>query len=138
MKNWQLTIPHEYPFLFIDRVISLEEDRSIICEKAITQSEFYYSRSGSEKGYFPRVLLVEAMAQASGLLIMVTVEGSKKKMGYLSSLSNVVFHDDVSAGELITIVSEFSLKIMPHCAFRAYIKKEDKLIAEAELTLTVF
>ena len=66
-------LPHRYPFLLVDRVVALEPGKSIEAYKNLTINEPYFEGHFPENPIFPGVLLVEAMAQAAGVLGFVTM-----------------------------------------------------------------
>lgn len=67
-------LPHRYPFLLVDRVVELKRGESIVAYKNLTANEEYFNGHFPEKPVFPGVLLVEAMAQAAGILGFKTMD----------------------------------------------------------------
>lgn len=70
IKNW---LPHRYPFLLVDRVVELKEGESIIAYKNISVNEEVFNGHFPQAPIFPGVMIVEAMAQASGILGFKTI-----------------------------------------------------------------
>ncbi len=126
-------LPHDYPFLLIDRVLDIEEGKSATCLKNISIGETYPGWCLNEDGLFPRILLVESMAQTSGLVMAQ----ESPKGGFLSSIRDVKFHRPVRTGDEIIIKSVLLHRMPPLFAFEARVSVNDELVAEAMLTLAM-
>ena len=101
-------LPHRYPFLLVDRVTELESGESISGFKNISVNEPYFTGHFPEKPIMPGVLIVEAMAQLSGILGFVTV-GRKPADGviqYLAGSSKVRFKRPVVPGDRLCMESK--------------------------------
>ena len=66
-------LPHRYPFLFVDRVIAVEEGVSIHAQKSVTIGEDFFNGHFPDKPVMPGVIIIEALAQASGILGFMTM-----------------------------------------------------------------
>ena len=100
-------LPHRYPFLLVDRVIEIELDKYIKAYKKITNNEPYFIGHFPEKSVVPGVLILEAMAQASGILGFKTMnktpdEGS---MYYFVGADNLRFKRPVIPGDKLILES---------------------------------
>ncbi len=129
-------LPHRYPFLLIDRIISFEMDR-IVGIKNVTINEPFFSGHFPGHPIMPGVLIVEAMAQVGGVLLLNSVDSPEGKLVYFMGIDKVKFRKPVTPGdqlrfELIMKKRRASICIMEGKAF-----VENKLVCEAELKATV-
>ena len=102
-------LPHRYPFLLVDRVTDIENGKSITGYKNISFNEPYFQGHFPDKKIMPGVLIIEAMAQLSGILAFVTV-GRKPSDGvlqYLAGSSKARFKRPVVPGDRLSMESEF-------------------------------
>jgi beta-hydroxyacyl-[acyl carrier protein] dehydratase FabZ len=97
-------LPHRYPFLLVDRVISMDLDQSIVALKNITFNEHYFQGHFPEKAVMPGVLIIEALAQAAGILAYKSMNWSPNdSLFYLGAISNVKFKRIVVPGDQLTL-----------------------------------
>jgi len=131
-------LPHRYPFILIDRVISLEPGKKLTALKNVTINEHFFQGHFPGKPIMPGVLIVEAMGQAGGILAFSSQE--KEKPGsiiFFTGIDKVRFRKPVVPGDQILLELEM-LKMRSNVvkmAGRALV--EDKLAAEAELMATI-
>lgn len=96
-------LPHRYPFLLVDRVLVLEPHVRIVALKNVSLNEPFFEGClpGPPAGRLtmPGLLIVEAMAQAGGLLLMSALTDSAEKLVYFSTLHGVVWHATVHPGD---------------------------------------
>jgi 3-hydroxyacyl-[acyl-carrier-protein] dehydratase len=103
-------IPHRYPFLLIDRIISIGEEK-IVAIKNVTINEDFFNGHFPGSPVMPGVLILEAMAQAAAVLVMEvnnmsssgSKEGSPKNLMYLASIENVRFRKPVVPGDRLEL-----------------------------------
>ncbi|KPK02379.1 MAG: hypothetical protein AMK71_02410 [Nitrospira bacterium SG8_35_4] len=126
-------LPHAYPFLLIDRVIEIDDGKRVVCLKHVSCDEDMF------KGYFPHdpvlppLYIVEAMAQASGLLL-----GTERSGGaFLSMMKDVTFHKTVRPGDRLIMTSSLFHAFSPLFVFHASASVDDNPVAEAEITLAL-
>jgi len=127
-------LPHRYPFLLVDRVISLVPDDKIVALKNVTISEPFFQGHFPGKPIMPGVLIIEAMAQAGGLLAYETGPAEKRnRLIYFMGMDKVRFRKMVVPGDQIL----FEARILK---FRSKVAKmsgtatvDGQLVAEAEL-----
>ncbi len=98
-------LPHRYPFLLVDRVESCEPNKSIVAIKNVTINEPQFTGHFPQAPVMPGVLMVEALAQASGILIYKTIETlpSKDNWFYLAGMDNVRFKRIVVPGDQLRL-----------------------------------
>ncbi len=128
-------LPHRYPFLLIDRVIELVRDKRIVAIKNVTFNEPQFQGHFPGNPVMPGVLIIEAMAQAGGVLAVTSsaFEGRKNNLIYFMAMDKVRFRQPVVPGDQIV----FKVEVLKLKTKVAKIKGEafvdDNLVAEAEL-----
>lgn len=95
-------IPHRYPMLLVDRVISFEPKESIVAQKNVTINEPYFIGHFPGKPVMPGVLIIEAMAQSSAILVVKSLgEEMHGKLVYFMSIDNAKFRRPVTPGDVL-------------------------------------
>lgn len=95
-------LPHRYPFLMVDRVISLSAEEAVGV-KNVTINEPYFQGHFPDDPIVPGVLLLEALAQLGGILINFTEDNRKERRGYFAGLDGVRFRKPVRPGDQIIL-----------------------------------
>ncbi len=130
-------LPHRYPFLLVDRILEVEPDRRIVGIKNVTINEPFFQGHFPGHPIMPGVLIVEAMAQAGGMLVMDQIPDPEKKVVYFMSLDNVKFRRPVVPGDTLRLEVSLlqnrgrTLRLSGH----AYV--DGQLAAEAEMMARV-
>ncbi|NTV52680.1 MAG: bifunctional UDP-3-O-[3-hydroxymyristoyl] N-acetylglucosamine deacetylase/3-hydroxyacyl-ACP dehydratase [Candidatus Firestonebacteria bacterium] len=136
-KEIQDLLPHRYPFLLVDRVIDLEEGKRAVGIKNVTINEPFFQGHFPGHPIMPGVLIVEAMAQVGGVLLLKAVPDAKSKVVYFVSLDNVKFRKPVLPGDQLRFVLEV-VKLKERIAKmhgQAYVGED--LVCEADLMSTL-
>jgi UDP-3-O-[3-hydroxymyristoyl] N-acetylglucosamine deacetylase / 3-hydroxyacyl-[acyl-carrier-protein] dehydratase len=136
-KEIQDILPHRYPFLLVDRVIDLEAGKRAVGIKNVTINEPFFQGHFPGHPIMPGVLIVEAMAQVGGVLLMKAVPDAKSKVVYFVSLDNVKFRKPVLPGDQLRFVVEV-VKLKGRIAKvhgDAYVGED--LVCEADLMSTL-
>jgi UDP-3-O-[3-hydroxymyristoyl] N-acetylglucosamine deacetylase/3-hydroxyacyl-[acyl-carrier-protein] dehydratase len=94
-------LPHRYPFLLVDRVIEYEAGKRVVGIKNVTINEPFFQGHFPGHPIMPGVLIIEAMAQVGGMLLMGTVEEPENKVVYFASMNNVKWRKPVRPGDQI-------------------------------------
>ncbi len=92
-------LPHRYPFLLVDRVLELEKGKRIVAIKNVTINEPFFQGHFPGHPIMPGVLIVEAMAQAGGMLLMDHFEDPDSKVVYFMAIDGVRFRRPVKPGD---------------------------------------
>ena len=100
-------LPHRYPFLLVDRVLSLEKAKSIVAIKNVTYNEQFFQGHFPDVRIMPGVLIVEAMAQAGGILLFNSIPDPEKKFVMLSKIDDMKFRRPVVPGDQLRLECEF-------------------------------
>ena len=111
VEQIQQLLPHRYPFLLVDRVIELVPDKSVVALKNVTINEHFFLGHFPGHPVMPGVLIVEAMAQAAGLLTQISsrMKGDQgSPLFYLAKVDNARFNAPVVPGDQLRL--EVSLK----------------------------
>ena len=132
-------LPHRYPFLLIDRVLSYEPGKSIEALKNVTINEPFFVGHFPHHPVMPGVLIIEAMAQAAAILSFVTMgaKANDKSIYYFVGIDNARFKRPVTAGDALLITVNLTRHVRGIWKFSAVARVEDALAAEAELMCTV-
>ncbi len=125
-------LPHRYPFLLVDRIVDIDLDRGyILGQKNLTFNEAFFQGHFPEAPIMPGVLILEALAQAGGVL--VHLKGQTEKIAVLLNVNNAKFRHPVHPGDVLhleCIGLHFSSK---GGRIKATAKVGDKVAAEAEI-----
>lgn len=127
-------LPHRFPFLLVDRVITWEANHSIIALKNITANEAYFSGHFPEKPVMPGVLIVEALAQASGVLTLKTMglEYESSNLFLLAGIDQARFKRMVIPGDQLILKVEVLRQKAKIWTFRGEASVNGEIACEAE------
>jgi 3-hydroxyacyl-[acyl-carrier-protein] dehydratase len=105
----QKILPHRYPFLMVDGVLEIERLKRIVGVKNVSMNEDYFQGHFPGKPIMPGVLVIEALAQTGGLLLLMEVPDREKKLVYFVAVDDARFRRPVVPGEQlrleVTVVS---------------------------------
>jgi len=131
-------LPHRYPMLLVDRVESLDPDRSIVAIKAVSINEPFFQGHFPGRPIMPGVLIVEAMAQAAGVLAVQSLGlAGTGKLVYFMAIESAKFRAPVEPGALLRLEVEFIQKRATVCKFAGRALVDGKLAAEAHFTAMI-
>ncbi|KPK55974.1 MAG: 3-hydroxyacyl-ACP dehydratase [Thiotrichales bacterium SG8_50] len=128
-------LPHRYPFLLIDRVLECNPGKSLIAIKNVSYNEPFFQGHFPHRPVMPGVLILEAMAQATGILAFRTVgrvpEGNT--LYYFVGIDNARFKQPVEPGDQLRLEVEFIRSMRGVWKFSSKATVDDRLVASAEL-----
>lgn len=125
-------LPHRYPFLLVDKIIHLDMDKKVIGVKSVTVNEPFFVGHFPGQPIMPGVLILEAMAQTGGILLLNSFPNPEEKLVYFMQINNAKFRKPVVPGDQLFMEVELTQKKskVVMMAARAYVN--DVLVAEAE------
>lgn len=131
-------LPHRYPMLLVDRVEEIVPDQSIRAIKAVTINEPFFQGHFPGRPIMPGVLIVEALAQAAGVLAIESLGlAGSGKLVYFMAIDGAKFRTPVEPGCLLTLEAEFVQKRASVCKFAGRALIDGKLAAEANFTAMI-
>ncbi|MGH7468137.1 MAG: UDP-3-O-acyl-N-acetylglucosamine deacetylase [Longimicrobiales bacterium] len=126
-------LPHRYPMLLVDRIIEFEAGKRIVGIKNVTINEPFFQGHYPGHPVMPGVLIIEAMAQVGGLLMLDAIQNIEDKVVYFMSLDNVKWRRPVTPGDQLRFELEV-LQLRTHvCKMRGVGLVDGQLVAEAEM-----
>jgi len=132
-------LPHRYPFLLIDRVLTLDEGKSIVALKNVTVNEQFFTGHFPYHPVMPGVLIVEAMAQAAAILSFRT-KGQlpdDKSIYYFVGIDNARFKRPVMPGDQLELHVSIVREVRGLVKFKGEARVAGNMAAEAELLCTL-
>jgi 3-hydroxyacyl-[acyl-carrier-protein] dehydratase len=130
-------IPHRYPFLLIDRVVKIELKKSIIGIKNVTANEPQFTGHFPARPVMPGVLIIEAMAQLSAVLVAKSMESTDDKEVFFMSIDESKFRKVVEPGDTLKMFAEIIQNRGPVWKFKAHAEVDGKVAAEGVFTAMV-
>jgi len=131
-------LPHRYPMLLVDRVISLVPDQEIRAVKAVSFNEGFFQGHFPGRPIMPGVLQIEALAQAAGILAVETLGlAGTGKLVYFMSIDDAKFRAPVEPGVLLELNVGFVQKRAKVCKFWGKATVEGKLTCEVNFTAMI-
>ena len=126
-------LPHRFPFLLVDRVLELEKGKSIVAIKNVTINESYFQGHFPDFRVMPGVLVVEAMAQAGGILLYNTVPNPDKNLVFLSKIDNLKFRKPVVPGDQLRLEVEIVKLKRKVCHIKAKAIVDQEVVTEGDI-----
>ncbi len=129
-------MPHRYPFLLVDRILKLTEE-SVIGIKNVTINEPFFGGHFPEEPVMPGVLIIEAMAQVGGFLLLNRIDDTRNKLPYFMMIDKVKFRKPVRPGDQLR--SEVTMKRFRKklCVIEGKAFVGDELVAQGEFTAMI-
>ncbi len=138
IKRVMAALPHRYPMLLVDRVEQIIPNRSISALKAVSMNEGFFQGHFPGRPIMPGVLIVEALAQAAGVLAVESLNlAGSGKLVYFMAIEGAKFRLPVEPGVLLRLDVEFVQKRATVCKFAGRASVDGKLAAEANFTAMI-
>lgn len=130
-------MPHRYPFLLVDRILYLEDRKRVVGLKNVTINEPFFDGHFPGHPIMPAVLILEAMAQVGGVLLLNTVDDPDSKLVYFIAIDNAKFRRPVLPGDQLILDLELVRLKRRICQMSAKGFVRGNLVAEADLMSTI-
>jgi 3-hydroxyacyl-[acyl-carrier-protein] dehydratase len=138
VRRVMAALPHRYPMLLVDRVERIVPDHSITAIKAVSMNEGFFQGHFPGRPIMPGVLIVEALAQAAGVLAVESLGlADSGKLVYFMAIEGAKFRAPVEPGCLLQLDVEFIQKRASVCKFAGRASVGGKLAAEANFTAMI-
>ena len=141
-KEWDIDVikqimPHRYPFLLVDRIVELEDRKRVVGIKNVTINEPFFQGHFPGHPIMPAVLIIEAMAQVGGVMLLNTVDNPDKHLVYFTRIDNARFRKPVLPGDQLRFELELVALKLRVCKMRGYAYVGEDLVAESELLANI-
>jgi beta-hydroxyacyl-ACP dehydratase FabZ len=130
-------LPHRYPFLLVDRILEIDGAARIVGLKNVTINEPFFQGHFPGHPIMPGVLIVEAMAQVGGCLMLGAMERPETKVVYFMALDRVRFRRPVRPGDQLRLEVEVLQVRGPTCRMKGVATVDGRVAAEAEMMAQV-
>lgn len=138
VRRVMAALPHRYPMLLVDRVETIVPDQSITAIKAVSMNEGFFQGHFPGRPIMPGVLIVEALAQAAGILAVESLGlANSGKLVYFMAIEGAKFRNPVEPGCLLQLDVEFVQKRSSVCKFAGKASVDGKVVAEANFTAMI-
>ena len=138
LKEIQEVLPHRYPFLLVDRIVEIELGKRVVGLKNVSINEPFFVGHFPGHPIMPGVLILEAMAQVGGFLLMRSVGArAEKKVVYFTGIERARFRRPVVPGDQIRFDVEFLQWRRQMCRMKGAALVDGKVAAEAEMSALV-
>lgn len=136
IEDIRTLLPHRYPILLVDRILEVKPGERIVGLKNVTINEAFFSGHFPEQAVMPGVLIIEAMAQVAGIMIMLMPE-HREKLAYIGAIEKARFRRPVVPGDtLITEASVVTLRSMIG-KVRMVTRVAEEIVAECDMTFAL-
>ena len=130
-------LPHRYPFLLVDRILEIEEKKRIVGLKNVTINEPFFQGHFPGHPIMPGVLIIEAMAQVGGMLLLGSLPDPDTKVVYFMSLDNVKFRRPVKPGDQLRFEVDVVQLRGSVCKMHGVGKVDGEIVVEADMAATI-
>jgi len=138
-REIRAVLPHRYPFILVDRILEISADgKRAVGLKSVSANEPFFQGHFPDLPIMPGVLIVEALAQAAGVLAVEALGlAGSGKLVYFMAIEGAKFRQPVEPGVLLKLEVEFTQKRASVCKFAGRASVDGKLAAEANFTAMI-
>ncbi|PYP87351.1 MAG: 3-hydroxyacyl-[acyl-carrier-protein] dehydratase FabZ [Blastocatellia bacterium AA13] len=131
----QAILPHRYPFLLVDRIIEYEAGKRVVGIKNVTLNEPFFAGHFPGAPVMPGVLIVEAMAQTAGVLMLGNIPDRKNKLVFFTGIDGAKFRKPVIPGDQLRLeLTVLKYRTNRYIKLRGEAFVDSQLVAEAEIS----
>jgi UDP-3-O-[3-hydroxymyristoyl] N-acetylglucosamine deacetylase/3-hydroxyacyl-[acyl-carrier-protein] dehydratase len=130
-------MPHRYPFLLVDRILELEDGKRVVGLKNVTINEPFFIGHFPGHPIMPAVLIIEAMAQVGGILLLSSVDNPEEFLVYFMTIDKAKFRKPVIPGDQLRFELEMRSLKKKFCKMRGKAYVDGSVVAEADLSSTI-
>jgi 3-hydroxyacyl-[acyl-carrier-protein] dehydratase len=136
IEDIKAILPHRYPFLLLDRIIEMEEDRRVVGIKNVAADERYFIAGPGGRPVLPASILTEAMAQAGAVLILAKPE-NRARLIYFMGIDRVRYRRPVSPGDTVYLEGTV-LKLRARIgSLKGVARVEGRVVCEGRMTFAL-
>ena len=132
----QAIIPHRYPFLLVDKIIEITEDKRAVGIKNVSVNESFFQGHFPQEHVMPGVLIVEALAQV-GAVLLLSKEVNKGKIAYFAGIDKCKFRKKVIPGDTLTLEIDMIKARINYGVGKAIATVDGQIVCEAELSFMI-
>jgi 3-hydroxyacyl-[acyl-carrier-protein] dehydratase len=136
IEDIKAILPHRYPFLLVDRVLELEEDKRVVAIKNITSNERYFIAGPGGVPTLPASILTEAMAQAGAILIL-SKPVNRSRLVYFMGIDRVRYRRPVVAGDQVRLEAEVVRLRSKMGTLKGVALVDGKVVGEGKMTFAL-
>lgn len=129
-------LPHRYPFLLVDKVMQAEDGQVIGIKNVSANEEFFQGHFPMEP-IMPGVLIIEALAQFSGLILLSKEPFVTSDALYFVGIKQASFKKKVVPGDVLCMYSVLERTLTQMCFFKTYAEVEGEVVATADIIVTI-
>lgn len=133
----QKILPHRYPFLLVDKIVALTPMQRVTGIKNVTVNEPFFVGHFPDYPIMPGVLILEAMAQTGGIMLLNSQEAPQEKLAYFTGIDNVRFRKPVRPGDQLRFEMEMLKFRQSICKMKGQAFVGETLVCEAELSAAI-
>ena len=130
-------LPHRYPFLLVDKIVDLQFDKKVTGVKSVTINEHFFQGHFPGQPVMPGVLILEAMAQCGGILLLNSIPKPEEKLVMFMTINNAKFRKPVIPGDQLVMEAELIEKKSRYVSIKGKAFVDTKLVAEAEFMAAI-
>jgi len=130
-------LPHRYPFLLVDRVLEIDKGVSLVALKNVSFNEEYFQGHFPQRRVMPGVLIIEAIAQAGGILVHHSIPDPDGKLYFFSKIDSVKFRKPVVPGDQLRLEVEILRLKSRVCRMKGRALVDGVVVAEGEVIATM-